>query len=323
MGNCLKPLKALTIPPISVEQEKENLKVFSFAELKKATKKFKEYMTTNGDDNRFAQTFYKGYINETTFAPSRTETGIAVFVVECLQDSSQAQQEWKEEVKSRGKIPHPNLVKLLGYCCEDNKSFLVLEYLPKESLDRHIFEKNKALPWEIRIKIAIGAAQGLAFLHSVKTSSLNGELRMSNIMLDEQYNAKLFAIGSKKLCFVGTTTRIVGRNDYVPPEYVFAGHLDMKSDVYTFGIILLELLTGLNALAKHDDKQNLIWTKPFLSDKDKIREIIDPRLGSDYPMNAATQMGKLIKRCIKVDTKKRPLMQQVFDGLNDIEKIKD
>lgn len=99
----------------------------------------------------------------------------------------------------------------------------------------------------------------------------------------------------------------------------------MKSDVYTFGVILLELLTGLKASdgAKNKIKQSLISTKPFLSEKDKIREIIDPRLGNDYPVNAATQMGKLIKRCIKLDVKKRPSMQQVFDGLNDIAMIKD
>lgn len=99
-----------------------------------------------------------------------------------------------------------------------------------------------------------------------------------------------------------------------------------KSDVYTFGVILLEILTGLKASdgKKNENMQSLhVWTKPFLSDQSKIREIIDPRLGNDYPVNAATQMGKLIKRYIKLDTRKRPSMQQVFDGLNDIAEIKD
>ncbi|VVB14118.1 unnamed protein product [Arabis nemorensis] len=334
MGNCLKLLKeqppsiALIIPPTSVEQEKENLKVFSFAELKKATKKFKEYTAKiNGYESAYIRT-YKGYINETTFSPSRAETGIAVSVMECVQyNSSQALQEWKEEVKSLGEISHPNLLKLLGYCCEDNKSFLVFEYLQNESLDCHIFEKEEALPWEIRVKIAIGAAQGFAFLHSVKTSALYRAFRMCDIMLDEQYNAKLFYLGCNKLCLLeeSITTAFIGRTDYTPPEYVISGHLGMKSDVYTFGVILLELLTGLKASdgAKNKNKQSLISTKPFLSDKDKIREIIDPRLGNDYPVNATTQMGKLIKRCIKLDAKKRPLMQQVLDGLNDIAMIKD
>ncbi|KAL1202241.1 Inactive serine/threonine-protein kinase BKN2 [Cardamine amara subsp. amara] len=341
MGNCLKPLKKqppsispkpLIIPPISVEPENTNLRVFSFAELNKATKKFRQYMVINGN-NGSLRTFYKGFINDTTFAPSRNETGIAVSVMECLQLNSQDLQEWKEEVKSLGQISHPNLVKLLGYCCEDFKSLLVFEYLHKGSLDYHIFgkeeeEEEEALPWEIRVKIAIGAAQGLAFLHSVKNSSLYRELRMNNIILDEQYNAKLFYLGSNKLSLLdeSISTRFMGRTEYVPPEYVISGHLGTKSDVYTFGVILLELLTGLKALdrEKNQKKQSLhASTKPFLSDQSKIREIIDPRLGIDYPINAVTEMGKLIKRCIKLDTRKRPSMQQVLDGLNDIANIKD
>ncbi|CAH2073057.1 unnamed protein product [Thlaspi arvense] len=335
MGNCLKPFKEqppsvspkpiINPPPISGE---ENLRVFSFAELSKSTKKFKQYMVINSDSNGFDRTFYKGYINETTFAPSRT--GIAVSVMECSQDNSQALQEWTEEVKSLGQISHPNLVKLLGYCCEDNRSFLVFEYLHKGSLNGYIFgkEEEEALPWEIRVRIAIGAAQALAFLHSVNNSALSRELRMSNILLDEQYNAKLFYLGSNKLSLLDESclTRFMGRTEYVPPEYVISGHLGTKSDVYTFGVILLELLTGLKALdgEKNQNKQGLhTSTKPFLSDRNKIREIIDPRLGNDYPVNAATQMGKLIKRCIKLDTEKRPLMQQIVDDLNDISKIKD
>lgn len=100
---------------------------------------------------------------------------------------------------------------------------------------------------------------------------------------------------------------------------MFLGHLGMKSDVYTLGVILIELLTGLKAFRRGvRDIKSAISAKPFLSDKNKILSIIDPRLGNDYPVNAVIQMGKLIKRCIKLDTKKRPTMQQVLDGLNDI-----
>jgi serine/threonine protein kinase len=310
-----------------VEPVKENLKEFRFAELNKATKRFRKYMVIKGNDNGFTRTFYEGCINETTFAPSRT--GITVSVMECYQDNSQTLQDWKEEVKSLGRISHPNLVKLLGYCCEENKSFLVFEYLHKGSLNRYIFGKEEeALPWETRVKIAIGAAQSIAFLHWVKNSALYRELRMYNILLDEHYNTKLFYLGSKKLCLLeeSVTTAFIGRTVYIPPEYVISGHLGTKSDVYTFGVILLEILTGLKASdgKKNENMQSLhVWTKPFLSDQSKIREIIDPRLGNDYPVNAATQMGKLIKRCIKLDTRKRPSMQQVFDGLNDIAEIKD
>ncbi|XP_010419708.1 PREDICTED: putative inactive serine/threonine-protein kinase At5g11400 isoform X2 [Camelina sativa] len=333
MGNCLKSLKEQQPPPsISpkplinpLTSEKENLRELSFAKLSKATKKFRQYKIIKGNDNGCCiRTFYQGYINETTFAPSKT--GIAVSVMECYQDSSQTLQDWKKEVKSLGRISHPNLVKLLGYCCQDNKSFLVFEYLHRGSLDNHIFGKEgEALPWEIRVKIAIGAAQSIAFLHSVKNSSLYRELRMYNILLDEHYNTKLFYLGSKRVGLLEGTA-FIGRTVYIAPEYIISGHLGTKTDVYTFGVILFELLTGLKAsYCKHNENmQSLhVWTKPFLSDQCKIREIIDPRLGNSYPMNAATQMGKLIKRCIKMDTSKRPSMQQVLDRLNDIAEIKD
>ncbi|XP_010491861.1 PREDICTED: putative inactive serine/threonine-protein kinase At5g11400 isoform X1 [Camelina sativa] len=308
MGNCLKPLKEQPPPPPSISPKPL-------------------IINPESNDGGGFRTIYQGYINETTFAPSRT--GIAVSVMECYQDDTRDIQDWKEEVKSLGSISHPNLAKLLGYCCEENRSFLVFEYFHKGSLDRHIFGKEgEALLWEIRVKIAIGAAQSIAFLHSVKNTALYRELRMYNILLDEHYNTKLFYLVSNKLCLLedSITTAFIGRTEYVAPEYVISGHLGMKSDVYTFGVILFEILTGLKASdgKKNKNLQSLhVWTKPFLSDQSKMRGIIDLRLGNDYPVNAATQMGKLIKRCIKLDTSKRPSMQQVLDRLSDIAEIKD
>ncbi|VVB14116.1 unnamed protein product [Arabis nemorensis] len=335
MGNGLKLFKEeplsfvyepLINPPISeMEEENENLRVFSFKELKKATKNFSRDRVEIGEDISVRK-FYKGYITKTTFATSRTETGIAVYVVECPKDRSQAQQEWMDKVKkSLGQFSHPNLVKLLGYCCEDNKSlFLVFEYLHKGSLDRYIFG-NEVLPWELRVNIAIGTAKGLAFIHSVKNSSVHLEIRMHKIMLDEQYNAKLFYCDLNQKCLVDEKGRVLaGGFGYVALELAMTGHIGTEADVYTFGVILLELLTGLKAFdtERSDDKRSLaVWTKSYLSNK--IGEIIDPRFGNDYPVNAATQMGKLIKRCIAQDKNKRPLMQQVLDGLNDIAEMKD
>ncbi|KAL0709355.1 hypothetical protein Bca4012_016333 [Brassica carinata] len=266
MGNCLKPFneqapsispKPLTIPPVSeLELENENLRVFSSKE---------------------------GYVDETTFSPSKNGTGIAVSVMHCVLHSSEELEEWKAEIRSLGKISHPNLVKILGYCCEVKESHLVLECFYRGSLEAHIFgkEEEETLPWEIRLKIAIGTAECLAFLHSVNNRALSREFGMHDIFLDE-------------------------------------------SDVYTLGVILIELLTGIKAFRRRmRDIKSAISAKPFLSDKNKILSIIDPRLGNDYPVNAVIRMGKLIKRCIKLDTKKRPTMQQVLDGLNDIAEIKD
>ncbi|AED91673.1 unnamed protein product [Arabidopsis thaliana] len=304
MGNCLKHFKQqlpsiapkpLIIPPIFSESESLQIRG-----LKKATKKFRQDRVVECEDYSVRK-FYKGYIDETTFAPSRAGTGIAVSVMEC--DSSRSLQDWMAVVRSLGQLSHQNLVNFLGYCCEDNKPFfLVFEYSHKGSLDSHIFGKEEeALPWEIRVKIAIGTAQGLA-----------------NTM------QKLFYLEPTKRSLVDEGLKR-GRFTYLSPEWGSLGILDMTTDVYIFGMILLELLMGSKDRKKIKEEQGLVdyWTSSFLPDNYKIEEIIDPRLGSDYSANAATQMGTLINRCTAHNTKKRPLMQQVLDGLNHIAEIKD
>ncbi|KAJ4883026.1 Protein kinase superfamily protein [Raphanus sativus] len=309
MGNGLKSCKQkhtspLMNTPLLEEEEAENLRIFSVKELKKATKDFKIEKVVEGED-AYVQTFYKGYISD------ETTSKLPVSVMEGLIHSQHGLEEWKiskEEAESLGQISHPNLVKLLGYCCEDNRSLLVFEYLQKETLEHHIFQKEEALPWATRVKIAVGIAQGVAFIHSIKNSPLHQELRMHNILLDEQYNAKFLYLDSKKQCwpidwtFAGTK--------YMSPEYLGADIVRLETDVYTFGVILLELFTGLKEISIHLER---LRTRPFL-----FTEIIDPRLGSHYPVNAATKMGILIQICTTKHRKERPLMQQVVDVLNSV-----
>ncbi|EOA23061.1 hypothetical protein CARUB_v10003831mg [Capsella rubella] len=334
MGNIVKPFKQqpssfayqpLTVPLISVEAKNENLWVFRFADLKKATKKFRQDRIIECEDGSVRK-FYKGYIDETTFSPSRTGTGITVSVME--YDSSCSIHDWMETVRSLEHISHPNLVKLLGYCCEDNKPLLlVFEYSHRVSLDRHIFGEEDALPWEIRVKIAIGTARGLVFLHSIKNRPLNRELRMHNIMLDEvQYNVKLLYLESDEQYRLVDEGQVAGIFRCPPPE-IWSGNLGMESDVYIFGVILLELLTGSTHSNIIKYKQRLgvcrLCSTSTLPHNYKIADIIDPRLGNYYSVDAAIQMGTLINRCTEKDTKKRPLMKQVLDSLNDIAEIKD
>ncbi|XP_013666106.2 putative inactive serine/threonine-protein kinase At5g11400 isoform X2 [Brassica napus] len=328
MGNVLKPLTEdplsfayhpLLSPPCSLDKENEDLRVFSVTELKKATKNFKKDSVVQGEDGS-VRTFYKGSIDDTT---SRTKTRISVSVMECVQDSLEAIEAWKEEVKSLGKHSHPNIVKFLGYCCEDKKSLLVFEYLHKGTLDHHFQGKNEVLSW---VKIAIGIAQGVAFLHSIKNSSLYLELRRHNIMLDEEYNAKLFYLETDKKC-LEKGLRVVRGIKYMPPERLRTGRFEMDSDVFTFGMILLELFTGLKGallpplIALRDGSKKLedesldIRTRPFL-----FNDRIDPRLEGDYPVTAAMQMGTIIQRCTE-DRPTRPSMQQVLDVLNHIAEI--
>ncbi|WZZ22614.1 hypothetical protein YC2023_124001 [Brassica napus] len=224
MGNVLKPL---TEDPLSfayepllsspMDKENEDLRVFSVTELKKATNNFRKDRVVHEEDGS-VRTFYKGSIDDTS---SRTKKRISVFVMECLQDSLEAIEAWKEEVKSLGEHSHPNIVTFLGYCCEDKKSLLVFEYLHQGTLDHHINGKKEVLSWETRVKIAIGIAKGVAFLHSFYNSSLYFELRMHNIMLDEEYNAKLFYLETDKKCLENCLT-IYGHR-YMPHECLVSG----------------------------------------------------------------------------------------------------
>ncbi|RID42342.1 hypothetical protein BRARA_J02233 [Brassica rapa] len=222
MGNGLKSCKQkhtsslLNTPLLEEEEEVENLRIFSVEELKKATKEFKKERVVEGEDT-YVQTFYKGYIDETT-------SKLPVSVMEGLVYSQKSLEDWKiskEEAESLGDISHPNLVKLLGYCCEDNRPLLVFEYLQNESLEHHIYQKEEALRWGTRVKIASGIAQGVAFIHSIKNSPLNQEFRLHNILLDEQYNAKLLYLDSKKQSWPEDWT--FAETIYKSPENMFAG----------------------------------------------------------------------------------------------------
>ncbi|GLT54333.1 hypothetical protein SLA2020_275390 [Shorea laevis] len=292
-----------------------NLKVFKLAELKSATRNFRP--DTVLGEGGFGRVF-KGWVDETTYAPTKVGTGIAVAVKKSNPDSPQGMEEWLAEVKFLGKFSHPNLVKLLGYCWEDKEFLLVYEYMQKGSLENHLLESmldylegsSEPLPWDTRLKIAIGAARGLSFLHTSEKSVIYRDFKPANILLDGDYNVKLSDFGLAKLGPINgnshVTTRVMGTYGYAAPEYVETGHLYVKSDVYGFGVVLLEILTGLRA---HDpnrtnNSQNLVlYAKPSLSNKKKLKKIMDSRLGELYPLEGACQAAQLILRCLESDPK--------------------
>ncbi|CAN1315568.1 Probable serine/threonine-protein kinase PIX13 [Linum perenne] len=266
------------------------LKIFKLAELKIATRNFRADMVLG--EGGFG-TVYKGWIDEKSFAPSKVSVGFPVAVKRSNPGSSQGLEEWQCEVKFLGKFSHPNLVKLLGYCCcwEENKFLLVYEYMHKGSLEHHLFKRGaEPLSWETRLKIAMGTAKGLAFLHSSEKSVIYRDFKASNILLD--------------------TT----------------GHLYVKSDVYGFGVVLLEMLTGLRTVDTNrpSGEYKLVeWAKPSLSNKRKLKKLMDPRLEDQYPLNGALQAGELVLQCLETDPKSRPSMEHVLERLRKINEIKD
>ncbi|XP_059280896.1 probable serine/threonine-protein kinase PIX13 [Lycium ferocissimum] len=307
-----------------------NLKTYSFSDLKSATRNFKP--DTVLGVGGFG-TVFKGWVDEKTFAPAKVGTGMVVAIKKLNSESMQGFEEWQAEVNFLGRLSHPNLVKLLGYCLEDKELLLVYEFMPKGSLENHLFRRSTAiepLSWELRLKIAIGAARGLAFLHSSEKQIIYRDFKASNILLDGSFHAKLSDFGLAK---VGpsagnshVTTRVMGTYGYAAPEYIATGHLYVKSDVYGFGVVVLELLTGLRALdtKRPSGQHNLVdWAKPMLSHKRKLKSIMDARMEGQYSSKAATLIAQLTIKCLEGEPKKRPSMKEVVEVLEQVESIKE
>ncbi|KAL6963594.1 putative serine/threonine-protein kinase pix13 [Sarracenia purpurea var. burkii] len=302
-----------------------NLRIFSFLELKNATKNFRA--DTVLGEGGFGKV-YKGWLDEKVISKNNSGAGSAVAVKKLNSESMQGFEEWQSEVNFLGRLSHPNLVKLLGYCWEEKELLLVYEFMQKGSLENHLFGRGSAvqpLPWEIRIKILIGAARGLAFLHTSEKHVIYRDFKASNILLDGSYNAKISDFGLAKLgpseSKSHVTTRVMGTYGYAAPEYVATGHLYVKSDVYGFGVVLVEMLTSLRALdtTRPSGKHNLVeWIKPYLSERRKLKNVMDSRLEGKYPSRGALQIAQLALRCLGAEQKTRPSMKEVVETLERI-----
>ncbi|KMZ69197.1 Protein kinase [Zostera marina] len=304
-----------------------NLRVFTLAEMKAATNNFK--METMLGEGGFG-TVYKGWIDEKSSNSSIPKHNMVVAVKKLNVESVQGFKEWKSEVNFLGRLSHPNLVKLLGYCWEE-ELILVYNYMSKGSLDTHLFRGGsnsnmESISWELRVKIAIDVARGLAFLHSSDIQLIFRDFKTSNILLDSNYNAKLSDFGLAKPGPIAgnshVTTQIIGTYGYVAPEYVSTGHLYLKSDVYGFGAVLLEILSGRCAMDTNRSIHWIEYAKPRLCDPRKCNSIMDKRLEGKYPSKAAVQACELCRKCLTVDHKSRPSMTEVLETLEEIKSVK-
>ena len=248
----------------------------------------------------------------------------------------QGHREWLAEVIFLGQFRHEHLLKLLGYCYEDEERLLVYEFMPRGSLDNHLFKRISAtLPWNTRLKVAIGTAKGVAFLHGGKQPVIYRDLKASNILLDSDFTAKLSDFGLAKMGPEGdethVSTRVMGTHGYAAPEYVQTGHLTVKSDVYSFGVVLLELLTGRRAMehvpgrtARAEQTIKLVeWTRPYLASSRRLRCIMDQKLSGHYSVKGARAMAHLAVRCTNPQPRDRPSMAVVVEELEQLEGLKD
>uniref|UniRef100_A0A2N9G5Z9 non-specific serine/threonine protein kinase n=1 Tax=Fagus sylvatica TaxID=28930 RepID=A0A2N9G5Z9_FAGSY len=310
--------------------QSSNVKSFTFAELKMATRNFRPDSVLG--EGGFGSVF-KGWIDENTFAATKPGTGVIIAVKRLNQESFQGHKEWLAEVNYLGQLSHPHLVKLIGYCLEDEHRLLVYEFMPRGSLENHLFRRGsyfQPLSWRLRLKVALGAAKGLAFLHSAETKVIYRDFKTSNILLDSSYSAKLSDFGLAKDGPTGdkshVSTRVMGTYGYAAPEYLATGHLTTRSDVYSFGVVLLEMLSGRRAVDKNrpSGEHNLVeWAKPNLANKRKIFRILDNRLEGQYTMDAAYKAATLALRCLSMEAKFRPTMDEVVTSLEQLQESKD
>ncbi|KAL6979184.1 Serine/threonine-protein kinase pcrk1 [Sarracenia purpurea var. burkii] len=248
-----------------------------------------------------------------------------------LPFSIQGHKEWINEVNFLGVVKHPNLVKLVGYCAEDDERgiqrLLVYELMCNKSLEDHLFAQvGPPLSWMQRLRIAQDAARGLAYLHEEMDFQLIfRDFKASNILLDKDFNAKLSDFG---LARQGPTaglshisTSVVGTVGYAAPEYVQNGRLTAKSDVWSFGVVLYELITGRRAVERNlprNEQKLLEWVKPYVSDSKKFNLIIDPRLEGRYCIKSAQKLASLANKCLMKQPKSRPKMSTVVEMLGNI-----
>uniref|UniRef100_A0ACD5TUT2 Uncharacterized protein n=3 Tax=Avena sativa TaxID=4498 RepID=A0ACD5TUT2_AVESA len=309
--------------------QKNPLIAFTFEELKSITKNFRQDSVLGGGGFGMV---YKGYITNDLRGGLAVEEPLRVAVkVHDGDNSYQGHREWLAEVIFLGQLSHPNLVKLVGYCCEGDHRVLVYEFMPLGSVESHLFSRVMLpLPWSTRMKIALGAARGLAFLHEAERPVIYRDFKTSNILLDEEYNAKLSDFGLAKDGPVGdkshVSTRIMGTYGYAAPEYIMTGHLTAMSDVYSYGVVLLELLTGRKSLDRSRPvrEQTLTdWAFPLLTHRKKVLGIVDPRLAADdYPVKAVHKTAMLAYHCLSKNPKARPLMRDIVATLEPLQQQK-
>ncbi|GMY29851.1 probable serine/threonine-protein kinase PBL19 [Fagus crenata] len=311
-----------SIPELYKEKE-HNLRVFSYQELREATNGFNRLLKIG--EGGFGSV-YKGTIRPPDGRGDPTVVAIKKLNTKGLQGHKQ----WLAEVQFLGVVNHRNLVKLLGYCSVDGERgiqrLLVYEFMPNRSLEDHLFNRAMpTLPWKTRLEIILGAAEGLAYLHGgLEVQVIYRDFKSSNVLLDEEFTAKLSDFGLAREGPQGdhthVSTAVVGTYGYAAPEYVDTGHLTIQSDIWTFGVVLYEILTGRRVLERNRptmEQKLLEWVKQFPADTNKFSMIIDPRLRNQYSLAAARKIAKLADSCLIKNAKDRPTMSQIVERLKE------
>ncbi|XP_058195863.1 PTI1-like tyrosine-protein kinase At3g15890 isoform X2 [Rhododendron vialii] len=260
--------------------------------------------------------------------------------------SNKADMEFAVEVEILALVRHKNLLSLRGYCAEGQERIIVYEYMPNLSLHSHLHGQHSAeclLDWNRRMNIAIGSAEGIAYLHHHATPHvIHRDIKGSNVLLDSDFNAQVADFGFAKLIPDGAThvtTRVMGTLGYLAPEYAMLGKASESCDVYSFGILLLELASGKKPLEKLSaSTKELVggkmrtlgatmkrtitdWALPLVCEK-KFGEIVDPRLNGNFVEEELKRVVFIALMCAQSRPERRPSMLEVVELLKGVSKDK-
>ncbi|KAH9544957.1 hypothetical protein CY35_12G022400 [Sphagnum magellanicum] len=250
--------------------------------------------------------------------------GTLVAVKNLLNNKGRAEKEFLVEVEAIGRVRHKNLVQLLGYCAEGTQRMLVYEYVDNGNLDQWLhgpLAETNPLTWQARMRIVLGTAKALAYLHeALEPKVVHRDIKSSNILVDTSWEAKVSDFGLAKL--LGSdkshvTTRVMGTFGYVAPEYCSTGLLNERSDVYSFGVLLTEVITGRDPVdySRATGEVNLVdWLKQMVASK-RSEEVADPQMKVKPTIRTLKRAILVALRCVDPDAQKRPKMGHVVHML--------
>ncbi|KAL1218375.1 Senescence-induced receptor-like serine/threonine-protein kinase [Cardamine amara subsp. amara] len=282
---------------------------FKYSEVVNITNNFERVLGKGG----FGKV-YHGVIN-----------GEQVAVKVLSQESAQGYKEFRAEVDILMRVHHTNLTSLVGYCNEGNHVALIYEYMANENLGDFLAGKRSfILSWEERLKISLDAAQGLEYLHcNCKPPIVHRDVKPANILLNEKLQAKIADFGlSRSFSVEGNvqvSTVVAGTIGYLDPEYYSTRQIDEKSDVYSLGVVLLEVITGQPAIASFKkEKRHISDQVSLMLAKGDIKGIVDQRLKERYDTGSAWKMSEIALACTEPTSAQRPTMSQVVMELKQI-----
>lgn len=310
--NLIKPFKFGSTREGNSEDDIQNIatqeqRTFSYETLVAATNNFHVH-------NKLGQggfgPVYKGKLND----------GREIAVKKLSRGSNQGKTQFVAEAKLLTRVQHRNVVNLYGYCIHGREKLLVYEYVPLESLDKFLFRSNKKqeLDWKRRFDIINGVARGLLYLHEDShICIIHRDIKAANILLDEKWVPKIADFGLARLFPEDEThvnTRVAGTHGYMAPEYLMHGHLSVKADVYSYGVLVLELISGHRNSSSDSafNGDNLLNWAYRLYKKGKWLEMVDPTVASSV---ATTEQVEVCIRvsllCTQGDPQLRPTMGRV------------